>query len=90
MKKIDRLIREIKREQNRTDKLLREITFEIRDKQVIMFFNYEETIDNIHDNPHAVKHNHDPEFLNLKELDMLKPKLSEIGLPFTERRDDFM
>ncbi len=37
-----------------------------------------------------VKHNHDPEFIDIQELNILKSELKELEIPYHERRDDFM
>ena len=40
-----------------------------------MFFNYSEIVDNISGNQYYVKHNHDPEFIDIQELNQLKEGL---------------
>ncbi|MGO1862911.1 hypothetical protein ABLV91_03990 [Staphylococcus equorum] len=55
-----------------------------------MFFNYNEIIDTVNGDQNYVKHNHDPEFIDIKELNDLKTELKKLDIPFTERRDDFM
>lgn len=90
MNQVERLHHQLKQEKKRTDKILKDIAFEVRKEQVIMFFNYEEIVDNIHENQYAVRHNHDPEFINLEEMKRLKKILNELNIRYSERRDDFM
>ena len=90
MDRVNRIIEDVKKEKNRNDKIFQDITFEIRTEQVIMFFNYNEIIDTVNGNQNYVKHNHDPEFIDIKELNDLKTELKKLDIPFTERRDDFM
>lgn len=90
MATLKQLIKEIEWEKGRKDKLLQKNIFEVREQQVIMFFEYDEVVDNIHGNPYAVKHHHDPEFIELEEMETIKQKLSELHIPYSERRDVFM
>ncbi|MGD6885605.1 hypothetical protein [Staphylococcus shinii] len=90
MDQVKRIIEDVKVEKKRTDKIFQDVTFEVRAEQVIMFFNYNEIIDNINGNQIYVKHNHDPEFIDIQELNLLKSELKELEVPYHERRDDFM
>ncbi|MGS5040795.1 hypothetical protein ACVDHH_05345 [Staphylococcus saprophyticus] len=55
-----------------------------------MFFNYNEIIDTVNEDQNYVKHNHDPEFIDIQQLTELKAEFKELDIPFHERRDDFM
>ena len=72
MDKVKRIVEDIKSEKQRTDKVFQDITFEIRAEQVIMFFNYNEIIDTVNEDQNYVKHNHDPVFIDIQELNALK------------------
>lgn len=85
-----RIIEDVKREKQRDDKIFKGVTFEVRTEQVIMFFNYEEIIDTQKDDQYFIKHNHDPEFIDIQELNALKKSLDELHISYSERRDDFM
>lgn len=90
MEQVTRIIEDVKNEKKRTDKIFEGITFETRAEQVLMFFNYSEIVDNISGNQYYVKHNHDPEFIDIQELNQLKEGLQKLDIPFNERRDVFM
>ncbi len=90
MATLKQLIEDIEWEKGRKDKLLQKIIFEVREQQVIMFFEYDEVVDNIHGNQYAVKHHHDPEFIELEDMEAIKQKLVELHIPYSERRDVFM
>jgi len=62
----------------------------VRAEQVIMFFNYNEIIDTVNEDQNYLKHNHDPEFIDIQELNTLKKELTALNISFHERRDDFM
>jgi len=87
---VNRIIEDVKKEKARTDKIFQDITFEIRAEQVLMFFNYKEIVDNVNDNQYYVKHNHDPEFIDIQALNALKTEFKKLDISFHERRDDFM
>ena len=55
-----------------------------------MFFNYDEIINTQNENHFFVKHNHDPEFLDIQSLNSVKRELDNLHIPYNERRDDFM
>ena len=55
-----------------------------------MFFNYNEIIDTVNEDQNYVKHNHDPVFIDIQELNALKKELQELNIIYHERRDDFM
>lgn len=89
MKSVEQLIKEVQKEQNRTDKQLESIQFEIRQNEVTMFFLYRELfVDS--EQHHYIRHNHDPEFLDKETFENLKEQLMEMDIPFTERSDIFM
>ncbi|WP_436853578.1 hypothetical protein [Staphylococcus caeli] len=90
MDRVKKIIEDVKQEKKRTDKIFQDITFEVRAEQVLMFFNYDEIIDNVNGDQNYVKHNHDPEFIDIQQLNQLKGELKKIDIPFHERRDDFM
>ncbi|ATH60510.1 MULTISPECIES: hypothetical protein [Staphylococcus] len=90
MDKVKRILEDIKNEKQRTDKVFQDITFEVRAEQVIMFFNYNEIIDTVNEDQNYLKHNHDPEFIDIQELNTLKKELTALNISFHERRDDFM
>ncbi|WP_436861343.1 hypothetical protein [Staphylococcus caeli] len=90
MDRVKKIIEDVKQEKKRTDKIFQDITFEVRAEQVLMFFNYDEIIDNVNGDQNYVKHNHDPEFIDIQQLNQLKTELKKIDIPFHERRDDFM
>jgi len=90
MNRVKKIIEDVKQEKKRTDKIFQDITFEVRAEQVLMFFNYNEIIDNVNGDQNYVKHNHDPEFIDIQQLNQLKSELKELDVPFHERRDDFM
>lgn len=90
MDKVKRILEDIKNEKQRTDKVFQDITFEVRAEQVIMFFNYNEIIDTVNEDQNYLKHNHDPEFIDIQELNTLKKELTALNILFHERRDDFM
>jgi membrane protease subunit (stomatin/prohibitin family) len=85
-----RIIEDVKREKQRDDKIFKGVTFEVRTEQVIMFFNYEEIVDTQNQDQYFIKHNHDPEFIDIQELNALKKSLDELHIAYSERRDDFM
>ena len=87
---VKRIVEDVKKEKVRTDKIFKDITFEVRAEQVIMFFNYNEIIDTVNEDQNYVKHNHDPEFIDIQQLTELKAEFKELDIPFHERRDDFM
>lgn len=90
MDNVKRIIEDVKREKNRTDKVLTHIEFEIRIEQVIMFFNYDDLASSNQQDHYFVKHNHDPEFIDMNMLNDIKSALKEMHMPFSERRDDFL
>ena len=90
MDQVNRIIEDVKKEKARTDKIFQDITFEIRAEQVLMFFNYKEIVDNVNDNQYYVKHNHDPEFIDIQALNALKTEFKKLDISFHERRDVFM
>ena len=90
MDNVKRIIEDVKREQQRLDKVLTHIEFEIRTTQVIMFFNYDELANPKTQDHYFVKHNHDPEFIDMNMLNEIKAQLDEIQMPYSERRDDFL
>lgn len=90
MDKIKRILATVKAEKDRTDKNFKGIEFNIRQNEVVMIFNYDETVDNVEDDPHYIKHNKDPEWLDLDELEKVQKGLKEENINFIERRDDFM
>ncbi|SCS49617.1 hypothetical protein [Staphylococcus caeli] len=90
MDRVKKIIEDVRQEKKRTDKIFQDITFEVRAEQVLMFFNYNEIIDNVNGDQNYVKHNHDPEFIDIQQLNQLKSELKELDVPFHERRDDFM
>ena len=55
MDQVKRIIEDVKVEKKRTDKIFQDVTFEVRAEQVIMFFNYNEIIDNVNGNQIYVK-----------------------------------
>ena len=76
MDKVKRIVEDIKSEKQRTDKVFQDITFEIRDT--------------VNEDQNYVKHNHDPVFIDIQELNALKKELQELNIIYHERRDDFM
>lgn len=90
MNQVSRIIEDVKQEKERNDKIFKGITFEVRTEQVIMFFNYEEIVDTQNENHYFIKHNHDPEFIDIQELNAIKKSLDEFHVLYNERRDDFM
>ncbi|GEQ00614.1 hypothetical protein BU600_12765 [Staphylococcus arlettae] len=90
MDQVTRIIEDVKKEKNRNDKIFKGATFEVRTEQVIMFFNYDEIINTQNENHFFVKHNHDPEFLDIQSLNSVKRELDNLHIPYNERRDDFM
>ncbi|XXL52110.1 hypothetical protein ACSC1U_04235 [Mammaliicoccus lentus] len=55
-----------------------------------MIYNYDETVNNVKQDPHYIRHNKDPEWLNLDELELIQKSLREENIKFIERRDEFM
>ncbi|GGI41433.1 hypothetical protein [Mammaliicoccus stepanovicii] len=90
MDKVERIIKTIKAEKNRTDKHFKGIEFNIRQNEVVMIFDYDETVNNVKQDPHYIKHNKDPEWLTLEELEKIQQALHEQNIHFIERRDEFM
>lgn len=90
LNQVSRIIEDVKQEKERNDKIFKGITFEVRTEQVIMFFNYEEIVDTQNENHYFIKHNHDPEFIDIQELNAIKKSLDEFHVLYNERRDDFM
>lgn len=90
LNKVKTIIEDVKKEKSRTDKIFKGVTFEVRAEQVIMFFNYNEIIDTVNEDQNYVKHNHDPEFIDMQQLTELKSEFKELNIPYHERRDDFM
>ncbi|WP_228518220.1 hypothetical protein [Staphylococcus chromogenes] len=89
MKKAETIIEEVKTEQQREDKQLKSILFEIRENEVTMFFEYNEPSPS-ESNHHYVRHDHDPEFLDIETFEQVKSELSTLNIHFSERRDEFI
>ncbi|MCE5037763.1 hypothetical protein [Staphylococcus auricularis] len=87
---VNHLIEIVKREQKRTDKMFQALSLERRGDEVVVFFNYEETVDNELDDPHFIQHHHDPVFLTGSDLDKLINELNQIGTAYELRDDVFM
>ncbi|MBF0720429.1 hypothetical protein [Mammaliicoccus sciuri] len=90
MDKIERIIKTIDAEKNRSDKQFKGIEFNIRKNEVVMIYNYDEMINNVKQDPHYIRHNKDPEWLSLDELTAIQKALKEKNIHFIERRDEFM
>lgn len=90
MDKVERIIKTVKAEKNRSDKHFKGIEFNIRQNEVVMIYNYDETVNNVKQDPHYIRHNKDPEWLNLDELELIQKSLREENINFIERRDEFM
>ncbi|UEX89468.1 hypothetical protein [Staphylococcus ratti] len=89
MKSSKRIIEEVKRESQREDKALDGINFEIRENEVTMFFEYNEPSPK-EKNHHYVRHDHDPEFLDVETFEKVKTELASLNIPYSERRDEFI
>ncbi|MBI5975805.1 hypothetical protein HHH54_09395 [Staphylococcus sp. H16/1A] len=89
MKSVNQLVEAVKAEHNRTDKRLESIQFEIRHEEVTMFFEYQEPEVN-HSEHHFIKHNHDPERMDMETFEAVKKHIEELGITCHERRDIFM
>ncbi|UXS76597.1 hypothetical protein [Staphylococcus chromogenes] len=89
IKKADTIIEEVKTEQQREDKQLKSILFEIRENEVTMFFEYNEPSPS-ESNHHYVRHDPDPEFLDIETFEQVKSELSTLNIDFSERRDEFI
>ncbi|WP_323702748.1 hypothetical protein [Mammaliicoccus sp. Dog046] len=90
MDKVERIIKTVIGEKDRSDKQLKGIEFNIRKNEVVMIYNYDESIHVPQENHHYLKHNKDPEWLNLDELALIQKALKEKNIHFIERRDEFM
>ncbi|MCO4348571.1 hypothetical protein [Staphylococcus agnetis] len=89
MKNDTRIIEELKKELKREDKTLKSINFEVRENEVTMFFEYNEPNPLTH-NHHYIKHDHDPEILDVETFEHIKAELKSLNVSYTERRDEFM
>lgn len=90
MSEIERIIESVKKEKERTDKLFQGILFEKRGKEIVMFFEYEEVVDNVSDKHHFIRHNHDPEWVEKKMLPEIKEGLAHLNVTYRCRKDDFI
>ncbi|MDY5059496.1 hypothetical protein [Staphylococcus simulans] len=90
MSKAKRIIEDVKREKERRDKLFQGILFEKRGKEIVMFFEYEEVVDNVSDNHHFIRHNHDPEWVDKSMLPELKEGLEDLNVTYHCRKDIFI
>lgn len=54
-----------------------------------MFFEYNEPSPS-ESNHHYVRHDHDPEFLDIETFEQVKSELSTLNIHFSERRDEFI
>ena len=89
MKKARNIIEEVKKERQREDKQLKSIHFEIRENEVTMFFEYNEPSPT-QSNHHYIRHDHDPEFLDIQTFEQVKSELSTLTIHYSERRDEFI
>nr|WP_263313716.1 hypothetical protein [Mammaliicoccus sp. Marseille-Q6498] len=90
MDKVERIIKNVKAEIVRSDKQFKGIEFNIRQNEVVMIYNYDETVNNVNQDHHYIRHNKDPEWLDLEELAKVQKALKEENVYFIERRDEFM
>lgn len=86
--KAQNLLARILMESEREDRNFSRLEFNVRDKGVVM--NYEYAPDADVEDVHRPRHGKDPEILDLETFDELKPLLYEKNIPFKERRDDFL
>jgi hypothetical protein len=86
--KAQNLLARILMESEREDRNFSRLEFNVRDKGVVM--NYEYAPDADAEDVHRPRHGKDPEILDLETFDELKPLLYEKNIPFKERRDDFL
>lgn len=90
MDNVKRIIEDVKREKERTDKLLKGIVFEVRGEDITMFFEYEQIIDNVTEDQNFVRHHHDPEWVSREEMTSLQKELDELNVKNQVRKDLFI
>ncbi|CAM4212677.1 hypothetical protein [Lacicoccus alkaliphilus] len=86
--KAQNLLTRILMEAEREDRNFSRLEFNVRDKGVVMTYEY--AADSDAEDVHRPRHGKDPEVLDLDTFDELKPLLYEKNIPFKERRDDFL
>ena len=74
MEQVTRIIEDVKNEKKERTKFLKVLHLKFA-RASIDVFNYSEIVDNISGNQYYVKHNHDPEFIDIQELNQLKEGL---------------
>ncbi len=86
--KAQNLLTRILLESEREDRDFSRLEFNIRDKNVVMTYEYVDGTGAL--DVHRPRHVKDPEVLDMETFDELKPLLYEKNIPFKERRDDFL
>lgn len=66
------------------------MSLERRGDEVVVFFNYEEKVDNEREDQHFIQHHHDPVFVEADNLNALIKQLNQIGTAYELRDDVFM
>lgn len=83
------IMKAVKEEQSREDKVFTGLEFNVRENTVVVNFLYDDNFDNLGEDqyvPHAV----DPVFLNEDEMDNLILKLNEKNVRYHIRQDEFL
>lgn len=84
---VKELLERIVLENEREDKQFIKLEFNIRSTQVVMNYIYENEYEV---DVHKVRHDADPEFMDIETFEVLKEYLYEERIPFEERRDEFL
>lgn len=84
---VKELLARIILERDREDKHFVKLEFNIRGHQVVMNYIYDHYQD---EDIHSLRHDADPEILDLETFEELKNRLCEEKVPFQVRRDEFL
>ncbi len=90
MSNTKRILEDVKREKERKDKILKGIVFEKRGKEILMFFEYRQVVDNVSGNQHFIRHHHDPEWVDESMMQSLTKGLDELNVRYQLRKDVFI
>lgn len=89
MEKLERIKRDIMHEVMSEERPLESIEFNRRGGEVVMNYVYSTHL-NVHDDPHYIPHNKDPEWLDISEMASIETYLNNQGIKYNERRDKFI
>ncbi|MCG3413268.1 hypothetical protein K0018_09430 [Staphylococcus massiliensis] len=89
MPNVKRIVGEIKKEQAREDRIFKSLELNYRKNEVIMFFKYDEATQSDRSH-HYIRHDHDPEFIDFEDIDLIIEEIKAMHIPYDVRRDEFM